>query len=37
MATSPREIQNEYPVFSKINLALLIIGVIAKTIGFIFF
>ncbi|MFX0000377.1 MAG: methyltransferase domain-containing protein [Candidatus Hodarchaeota archaeon] len=37
MATSPREIQDEYPIFSKINLILLIIGLLAKSIGFIFF
>ncbi|MFX1589525.1 MAG: methyltransferase domain-containing protein [Promethearchaeota archaeon] len=37
MATSPREIQDEYPIFSKINISLLIIGLITKAIGFIFF
>ncbi|MFX1417960.1 MAG: methyltransferase domain-containing protein [Promethearchaeota archaeon] len=37
MATSPREIQDEYPIFSKINITLLIIGLVAKAIGFIFF
>lgn len=37
MATSPREIQDEYPIFSKINMVLLIIGLITKAIGFIFF
>jgi ubiquinone/menaquinone biosynthesis C-methylase UbiE len=37
MATSPREIQDEYPVFTKINMTLLIIGLISKVIGFIFF
>ena len=37
MATSPREIQDEYPIFSRINMALLIIGLITKAIGFIFF
>ncbi|MFX1504126.1 MAG: hypothetical protein ACFFDH_24410, partial [Promethearchaeota archaeon] len=37
MATSPKEIQNEYPIFSKINMILLIIGLCLKVIGFIFF
>ncbi len=37
MATSPREIQDEYPIFTKINMTLLIIGLITKAIGFIFF
>jgi len=37
MATSPREIQDEYPIFSKINMILLIIGFVTKAIGFIFF
>jgi len=37
MATSPRDIQDEYPIFSKINMILLIIGLVAKAIGFIFF
>jgi hypothetical protein len=37
MATSPREIQGEYPVFTKINMTLLIIGLISKIVGFIFF
>ncbi len=37
MATSPREIQDEYPVFSKINMILLIIGIGVKAFGFIFF
>ncbi len=37
MATSPREIQDEYPVFRKIHLTLLIIGLILLTIGFIFY
>ncbi len=37
MATSPREIQDEYPIFSKINMILLIIGLVAKAIGFIFY
>ncbi len=37
MATSPREIQDEYPIFSKINMILLIIGLVTKIIGFIFF
>ncbi|MFX0104876.1 MAG: methyltransferase domain-containing protein [Candidatus Hodarchaeota archaeon] len=37
MATSPREIQDEYPIFSKINMTLLIIGLITKAIAFIFF
>lgn len=34
MDTSPREIQDEYPVFSKINMFLLIIGLVTKTIGY---
>ncbi|MFX1554818.1 MAG: methyltransferase domain-containing protein [Promethearchaeota archaeon] len=37
MATSPREIQDEYPIFTKINITLLIIGLITKAIAFIFF
>ena len=37
MATSPAEIQEEYPTFMKINLPLLIIGLILATIGFILF
>ncbi|MFX1376191.1 MAG: methyltransferase domain-containing protein [Promethearchaeota archaeon] len=37
MATSPGEIQEEYPVFRKINLPLLITGIISAAIGFIFF
>jgi len=37
MATSPREIQDEYPIFSKTNMVLLIIGLITKAIAFIFF
>ncbi|MFW9827934.1 MAG: methyltransferase domain-containing protein [Candidatus Thorarchaeota archaeon] len=37
MATSPREIQEEYPIFSKVNMILLSIGLITKAIGFIFF
>lgn len=35
MATSPREIQDEYPTFSKINMILLIIGIITLATGFI--
>ena len=37
MATSPREIQDEYPIFSKINMILLIVGLVAKAISFIIF
>ncbi|MFX0058204.1 MAG: methyltransferase domain-containing protein [Candidatus Hodarchaeota archaeon] len=37
MATSPREIQIEYPVFRKINLALLIISIICLVIAIIYF
>jgi hypothetical protein len=37
MATSPAEIQEEYPTFIKINLPLLIIGLILASIGFILF
>ncbi|MFX1387178.1 MAG: methyltransferase domain-containing protein [Promethearchaeota archaeon] len=37
MATSPREIQDEYPVFSKINMTLLIIGLVTKAVSFLFF
>jgi ubiquinone/menaquinone biosynthesis C-methylase UbiE len=37
MATSPQEIQDEYPVFSKLNKILFLIGIITKVIGFIFF
>ncbi|MFX1390039.1 MAG: methyltransferase domain-containing protein [Promethearchaeota archaeon] len=37
MATSPREIQDEYPTFSKINMSLLLVGLIIKVCGFILF
>ncbi|MHA1912774.1 MAG: methyltransferase domain-containing protein [Promethearchaeota archaeon] len=37
MITSPGEIQEEYPTFSKINLPLLIIGVILMVIGLVLF
>lgn len=37
MATSPREIQDEYPIFSKINMILLIVGIITKAFGYVFF
>ncbi len=37
MATSPREIQDEYQTFSKINMTLLIIGLVTIAIGFIFY
>ena len=37
MATSPGEIQEEYPTFRKIHLILLSIGLILAAIGFIFF
>jgi ubiquinone/menaquinone biosynthesis C-methylase UbiE len=36
MATSPGEIQEEYPVFRKIHLILLIVGLILYSIGFVF-
>ncbi len=36
MSTSPREIQDEYPTFSKINKILLIISLITLSINFIF-
>jgi ubiquinone/menaquinone biosynthesis C-methylase UbiE len=35
MATSPAEIQKEYPIFRKIHLPLLIIGLILSGIGFV--
>jgi hypothetical protein len=34
MATSPGEIQEEYPTFRKIHLPLLIIGLILAGVGF---
>ncbi len=37
MATSPREIQDEYPIFTKLNIIFLIIGLVTKAIEFIFF
>lgn len=37
MTTSPAEIQEEYPIFRKIHLPLLFIGLITVTFGFIFF
>ena len=37
MTTSPAEIQEEYPIFRKIHLLLLFIGLITVTFGFIFF
>lgn len=37
MATSPREISAEYPVFRIVNLSLLIIGIILLGCSFIFF
>jgi len=36
MATSPQEIQDEYPTFSKINMILLVISLITLAISFIF-
>ncbi|MFW9781185.1 MAG: methyltransferase domain-containing protein [Candidatus Heimdallarchaeota archaeon] len=36
MATSPRKIENEYPLFSLLNKVFLIIGLISLTIGVIF-
>ncbi len=37
MATSPSEIQDEYPSFSKINMIVLIISLITLAIGIIFY
>ncbi|MFX1530794.1 MAG: methyltransferase domain-containing protein [Promethearchaeota archaeon] len=37
MASSPGEIQEEYPIFRKIHLSLLIIGLITVVIGFILY
>ena len=37
MATSPREIQGEYPIFTKLNSTLLIISVVLLAIGMIFY
>ena len=37
MASSPGEIQEEYPIFRKIHLSLLIIGLITFFIGFILY
>lgn len=37
MATSPGEIQDEYPVFRKVHLFLFIISLILLTIGFVFY
>ena len=37
MATSPAEIQEEYPIFMKINLPLLIVGLILASVGFVLF
>ncbi|MFX0083696.1 MAG: methyltransferase domain-containing protein [Candidatus Hodarchaeota archaeon] len=37
MATSPAEIQEEYPIFRKLHLPLLFIGLITITFGFIFY
>ena len=37
MATSPGEIQEEYPTFMKINLPLLIVGLILAGVGFVLF
>jgi 2-polyprenyl-3-methyl-5-hydroxy-6-metoxy-1,4-benzoquinol methylase len=37
METSPREIQEEYPIFSKINKVLLILSLISLTIGIIIY
>ncbi|MBY8991870.1 MAG: methyltransferase domain-containing protein [Candidatus Lokiarchaeota archaeon] len=37
METSPGEIQEEYPTFRKINLPLLIVGLILASVGFVLF
>jgi ubiquinone/menaquinone biosynthesis C-methylase UbiE len=37
MASSPREIQTEYPIFRKINLILLVISILCLVIGIIYF
>ncbi|MFX1586978.1 MAG: methyltransferase domain-containing protein [Promethearchaeota archaeon] len=37
MATSPRKIENEYPLFTKLNKILLIISLVSLTIGIIFY
>jgi hypothetical protein len=37
MATSPGEIQEEYPVFRRIHLPLLIIGLILVVSGIVLF
>jgi len=37
MATSPREIQEEYPIFSIINKILLVLSLIFLTLGIIFY
>ena len=37
MATSPRKIENEYPIFSKLNKILLLISLVSLTIGIIFY
>ena len=36
MATSPREIQEEYPIFSLTNKILMILSIISLTLGFLF-
>jgi hypothetical protein len=37
MATAPREIQGEYPLFKKINKILMIIAIISTIIGLIIY
>jgi len=37
MSTNPREIQAEYPIFTKVNLILLIASVIFSALGIIFY
>jgi hypothetical protein len=36
MATSPSEIQEEYPIFSSLNKVLLTISLISLVIGIVF-
>ncbi len=37
MATNPREIQNEYPIFRKVNISLIVIVIILLGLNIIFF
>ena len=37
MATNPREIQNEYPTFRKINLSLIIVVIVLIGLNILFF